>query len=165
MNRDWWGYLIFLSLISMQAGSAELKVGDPVPECALMTEKQAPFLLSGLKAKAIYIDFWASWCSSCGQSFPFMNDLQRRFGGQGLKVLAINVDEKRREATDFLGHHKVEVQTAFDDSKDCAAAFGVVAMPATFVIGEDKRIQWIHHGFKRTETAEAVQAIEGLLSR
>ena len=43
--------------------------------------------------KPVILDFWASWCGPCRQSFPFMNDLTAKYEEQGLIVLSINVDE------------------------------------------------------------------------
>ena len=47
--------------------------------------------LERLRGKVVYVDFWASWCGPCLRSFPWMNEMKRRFGDKGLSILAINV--------------------------------------------------------------------------
>ena len=59
----------------------------------------APSLdLSAYKGKVVYIDFWASWCEPCRESFPWMQDVQSAFGPQGFVVIAVNVDHDRAAA-------------------------------------------------------------------
>ena len=40
--------------------------------------------LAALKGKVVYLDFWASWCVPCRQSFPWMSELQRSLEKDGL---------------------------------------------------------------------------------
>src|SRR5438105_4536989 len=58
--------------------------------------------LSDLAGKVVLIDFWASWCIPCRTSFPAVDALQRELGPGGLVVIALNVDEQRKNADAFL---------------------------------------------------------------
>ena len=40
----------------------------------------------------VYVDFWASWCIPCRQSFPWLNNLQAQYQRQGLTIISINLD-------------------------------------------------------------------------
>ncbi|HEY5101656.1 MAG TPA: TlpA disulfide reductase family protein, partial [Steroidobacteraceae bacterium] len=54
--------------------------------------------LAAFKGQVVYLDFWASWCVPCRESFPWMNRLQDELGKDGLVVIAVNVDRERAEA-------------------------------------------------------------------
>jgi thiol-disulfide isomerase/thioredoxin len=56
---------------------------------------QAHFDLKGLRGHVVYVDFWASWCTPCRQSFPWMKALESTYGAQGLSVVAIDLDHDR----------------------------------------------------------------------
>ena len=58
--------------------------------------------LERFRGKVVVVDFWASWCAPCRQSFPWLNEMQAKYGSAGLVVIAVNVDRERAEAERFL---------------------------------------------------------------
>jgi cytochrome c biogenesis protein CcmG/thiol:disulfide interchange protein DsbE len=99
-----------------------LDAGAPAPELKLPGLKEAVDLAS-LKGKVVYVDFWASWCGPCKQSFPFMNDLQAKYRAEGFEILAINLDAKREDADKFLAEVPAQFTLAFDAKGDSAKRF------------------------------------------
>ena len=73
------------------------KVGERTPALSLTTLEGKSIRLDELKGRAHLLDFWASWCQPCVQKFALVKRLDERFKGQ-LSVIAVNVDEKSREA-------------------------------------------------------------------
>src|SRR5512139_2100825 len=82
-------------LFAGRAGAVE--PGAPAPALALPDAQGATVALDRLRGRVVYVDFWASWCAPCKRSFPWMNELQRRYGAQGLAIVAINVDKRRED--------------------------------------------------------------------
>ena len=54
------------------------------------------------KWRATYVDFWASWCTPCKLSFPWMNQMHERYAAKGLRIVAIGLDRKDADAQRFL---------------------------------------------------------------
>jgi cytochrome c biogenesis protein CcmG, thiol:disulfide interchange protein DsbE len=69
--------------------------GEPAPAFALPTAGGDTIVLDRLRGQVVYVDFWASSCGPCRRSFPWMNEMHRKYGGKGLAIVAINVDRKR----------------------------------------------------------------------
>jgi len=104
--------------------------------------------LEQYQGKVVVVDFWASWCVPCRRSFPWMNDMQAKYGDQGLVVIAVNVDRERAAAEEFLAEVPADFRIHYDNDGVVAEAFGVEAMPSSYVIGRDGEIVARHLGFK-----------------
>ncbi len=135
------------------------------PNCALisMDGKQSADMHQ-FRGKVVYVDFWASWCGPCAQSFPFLNDLNREFSAKGLQVIGINVDENSKDAQTFLTKHPASFNIAVDASGKCPQDFGVKAMPSTYLIDRNGVIRYIHLGFRPSETKQLKTMVEQLLA-
>lgn len=110
--------------------------------------------LSDLRGKLVYLDFWASWCGPCRQSFPWMNEMQRKYGPRGLQIVGINLDAKRADADQFLAQTPAAFALAFDTKADSARRLGVKGMPTSVLVAPDGRLLWVHQGFRAEERAE-----------
>lgn len=124
-------------------------VAPVAPACKLSVGDDAALgELAQLRGQVVYVDFWASWCGPCRQSFPFMNQLQTDLGGKGLTVLAVNLDEEAADAQGFLAKHPASFKVAGGANQDCASAFHVEAMPSTYLVDRAGKVRYIHHGFR-----------------
>jgi cytochrome c biogenesis protein CcmG, thiol:disulfide interchange protein DsbE len=140
-----------LGLAVLAAPAAwSVEAGAAAPEVNLPGLKDA-VSLAALKGKVVYVDFWASWCGPCKQSFPFMNELQSRYGAKGLEIVAINLDAKRADADKFLTETPAQFTVAFDAKGDSARRFEVKSMPSSYLIGRDGNVVVAHKGFKDEE--------------
>ncbi len=120
--------------------------------------------LEAYRGKVVYLDFWASWCVPCRESFPFMDQLERDLGSQGLVVVAINVDTERRLADQFLAETPVHFKIFYDPAGALAEQWKVEGMPTTVLIGRDGRPRSQRVGFRRSEAKSVRAAVDLLLA-
>lgn len=109
--------------------------------------------LADYRGHYLYVDFWASWCGPCRQSFPWMNEMQDKYDASGLKIIAINLDENRSDADRFLDEVDADIDIAFDNEGNSAEAFNVRGMPSSYLINPDGEIVFSHIGFRQRDTA------------
>lgn len=109
---------------------------------------QGAVSLSQYRGKVLYLDFWASWCGPCRESFPWMDRMVSRYGADGLVVVAINLDKERALADRFLAELAPRFTVAFDPKGEIAERYDVQAMPSSFLIDRDGRIRNRHRGFR-----------------
>jgi thiol-disulfide isomerase/thioredoxin len=151
--------LAMLALLGLPAPAIE--VGELAPEFDL-AGRLAAVKLSDYRGKTVYLDFWASWCGPCKQSFPWMNEMQSRYAAQGLHVVGVNVDQKPDDARAFLKGHPASFEVLFDQAGKTPRNYAVKAMPTSVVIGPDGRVLHVHSGFK-DERAQREQHIQQAL--
>lgn len=121
--------------------------------------------LDSLHAKVVLVDFWASWCAPCRQSFPWLKSLYDRYSTKGLAIVAINLDKKRELADDFLEDFDKPFIIAFDPSGKTAEAYNVQVMPSSYLVGPDGKILYIHPGFDLKKTGEIEDMIKEACSK
>ena len=118
-----------------------------------------------LEGRVIWVDFWASWCVPCRRSFPWLNEMQQKYGAQGLQIVGVNVDKDRALADAFLDEVPAEFALRFDPAGALAKEFGVQAMPSSYLLAADGSVLKSHFGFRAAEKADYEQAIKGALER
>ena len=147
----------FLLLSYWLGSSAQaLEVGQLAPDFDL-AGRTAAVKLSDYKGKTVYLDFWASWCGPCKQSFPWMNDMQARYSAKGLRIVAVDVDQNSDEAKAFLRDNPARFDVAFDPGGKTPRAYAVKGMPTSVLIGPDGKVLMVHNGF-RPEERQALEA-------
>lgn len=131
------------------AATIGLVAGDvkPAPDVTVQDAKGAPVRLAELKGRVVLIDFWASWCPPCKASFPALDALYREYHDRGVEVVAINVDERRKDADTFLADHPHEMTVLFDPQGRAPSAFHVTAMPTSVLIDRSGNIRFTHAGY------------------
>jgi len=119
--------------------------------------------LTAFKGQVVYLDFWASWCAPCRESFPWMNRLQSELAHDGLVVIAVNVDRERADAERFLRKHPTPFRIVYDPDGLLPEKFGVRGMPTSFLIDRNGRVQSRHEGFLLRDRDALRQQVRALV--
>lgn len=135
-------------IITMVVGAGSLAVAEDTVHDLILPSSDAEIDLGDYKGKLLYIDFWASWCAPCLQSFPWMNEMQTKYADQGLQIVAINLDKKKDLTKAFLKKTQPLFPIAFDPNGDFAQQFNVIGMPNSFIFGGDGNLISSHVGFR-----------------
>ena len=149
---------------SLLTAQADVKVGDAFPDLT-------GFALDGklpdaLKGKVVIVDFWASWCGPCKESFPAMNELTKKYGNRGLVIIAVNEDEEKSDMQDFLKDNTAAFVVVRDAKQKLVNVAGIQTMPSSFVLDASGQVRFVHSGFHGTQTRkEYEQQIEALLPK
>lgn len=148
-------------LLSSSAFSIEPGMPAPNFELSGSTGKVS---LQRLKGKVVYLDFWASWCGPCKQSFPWMNEMQKRYASKGLQVVAVNLDKNPQDAEQFLSEvGGASFPVVYDPSSSLPKTYGVKNMPTSILIGADGKVILHHNGFRSEDKASLERAFSQAL--
>lgn len=119
--------------------------------------------LAAYRGKVVYLDFWASWCGPCRQSFPWMNRMHHQYGKDGLVVLAVNMDQVRGDADGFLKKFPADFAIHFDPAGQLAQSFKVRGMPTSVLLDRDGKTLLVHEGFRSKDPPELEASIRKAL--
>jgi len=153
-----------LALCSIALDVAAVGVGQVAPAFTLPNGAGESLVLNDLRGQVVYVDFWASWCGPCKRSFPWMNELQQKYGGKGLVIIAINVDKKREDAQRFLSTTPAQFRIVYDVAGLTPAAFEVKGMPSSYLIDAQGRVVAAEQGFREEQKAAVEERIRALLA-
>ncbi len=155
---------VLMPLVFAPPAKAEVKTGDAFPD--LTTFKLEGKLPESLKGKVVLVDFWASWCEPCKASFPAMEELQKKYADKGFVIIAINVDEERKEMEEFLKKNKATFTLVRDAAQKLVDKAGVATMPTSFLIDGEGKVRFVHAGYQGDVTKkEYERRIESLLNK
>lgn len=97
--------------------------------------------LSDFKDKIVIIDFWATWCSPCIESFPHFEKLQNKFPND-LQIITITSDPEVR-INRFLENRKMNLPIVIDKNESLSEIFPHGSIPHTVVIDKSGIIRAI----------------------
>jgi cytochrome c biogenesis protein CcmG, thiol:disulfide interchange protein DsbE len=104
--------------------------------------------LTNLGGRVVYLDFWASWCGPCRQSFPWMEILKSTYGAQGLEIVTVNLDRDRADADKFLKQLHPTFDVRFDPKGELAELYKIQGMPSSVLIDRHGVTRFTHVGFR-----------------
>jgi len=132
----------------------EILKASPAPAFSLKDREGHVHTLADFKGRVVLVDFWASWCAPCKESFPALNALHQEFHDVGLDVVAINVDEDEKNAYAFLAGKSPSMTVLYDPKGRTPEAFKVEGMPSSFLIDREGNIRFKHMGYTSKTKAD-----------
>ncbi|HEX3093637.1 MAG TPA: TlpA disulfide reductase family protein [Candidatus Angelobacter sp.] len=79
---------------SLTPSGTDPAIGSLAPEFSLKSVPDGKTVtLSSLRGKAVVVNFWATWCGPCKIEMPWLVDLQKKYGDQGLQIVGITKED------------------------------------------------------------------------
>lgn len=128
------------------------------------SQQQLAALLSQNKGKVVLLDFWASWCSPCRRSFPWLIEMQNTYREQGLTIIAVNIDVERADAEKFLTDFAVNFNIIYDPDAVIGRQYQLKGMPSSFLIDKEGIVRYQHTGFVIDKLDQYEQHIKTLIA-
>jgi peroxiredoxin len=121
--------------------------------------------LKGQRGRPVLVNFWATWCAPCREEMPAMERLYLKHRQRGFVLLAVSVDTDAALVKPFLERLKLTFPVALDAKMDLANAYGVRALPASFLIDRNGYLTALALGPRPWDTRAAHTLVEGMLAQ
>lgn len=116
--------------------------------------------LSDFKGKAVYVDFWATWCVPCCLQIPYMKVLVEKYAADPrIEFISISFDESQDDWKGMLAYdHPAWPQyMALDSGKSIMGDYGFRAIPRFMLFDKDGRIVSVNA--PRPEALDEISAL------
>lgn len=115
------------------------------------------------KGKVTIVDFWATWCEPCKKSFPKYQELYLKYKASGLEILAVSVDDEKKDIPDFIKAYGAKFPVGWDDGHKIADCWHPPNMPSAYIIDKTGTVRYVHNGYRDGEDKELEKEIKELL--
>jgi peroxiredoxin len=143
--------LAALGAAAIARGDAPAAGAPPVPAPAEQRSALAPdfsrpdlsgrtIRLSDYRGKVVLLNFWATWCAPCLAEVPRFSRWQSHYGGRGLQVLGVSMDDDARPAEAAYRRYRLAYPVAMGDATLGELYGGVLGLPLTYIIDPAGRI-------------------------
>jgi thiol-disulfide isomerase/thioredoxin len=131
--------------VRLGAGVGPAAKGMIAPDFSLVTLDGEATSLVDFRGKAVVLNFWATWCGPCKIEMPWLIELQKQYGPQGLQVLGVALDDADTKdiakfAQDMDVDYPILVGKEGERESIANAYGGVEFLPETFYLDRDGKI-------------------------
>ncbi len=118
-------------------------VGMSAPDLSALTLAGDTVLLSSFRGEPLLLNLWATWCLPCRREAPFLQELARSRGADGLRVVGLSLDRAgfEPEIRDFMEEFGVTYTVLRDPDMVAMDRYPVSGLPATFLVDRDGTIR------------------------
>ena len=121
-----------------------------------------PVSLEELRGKAVWINFFASWCPPCQGETPVLREVAEKYKDQGLEVVGVSVQETTPDdVREYRDRYDLDFTVGFDGSGHVFNQYRVYALPTQFFVDPDGAIRYVAQGPLSLEGAS--QRVEAIL--
>jgi cytochrome c biogenesis protein CcmG/thiol:disulfide interchange protein DsbE len=95
--------------------------------------------LADYKGQVVLLNIWATWCNPCRAEMPSIQRLQEALGPQGLKIVAVSIDNRGMEQAirEFVQELGLHFEILYDAEGNIRTDYQTAGAPETFVLGKD----------------------------
>ena len=114
--------------------------GKIAPDFSLQDLDGKPVKLSDLRGKAVLLNFWATFCGPCKVEMPWLIELQKQYGPQGLQIVGVALDDSGKDTIEKFAKNMGVNYMILQGEDSVGDAYGAVGLPATYYIGRNGKI-------------------------
>ena len=135
-------------------------VGKPAPQFELKDSNGNSWKLSDLKGKVVFLNFWATWCTTCKSEMPYKESLNEKMQGKPFQMLGILFKDDPENLVPYFAKYKVNFPTLISSDNEIAGLYGITGVPESFIIDKNGIIRKKFIGSRQWDSPEAIALIE-----
>ena len=148
---------------SASGGNEHELVGATAPSFELPAQAGgSKASLSEGSGKVTIVDFWATWCEPCEDSFPHYQKMLEQHAGE-LVIVGVSEDDKPDGIAAFAKKTGAKFPLGWDDGKSVSAQYHPPSMPTSYMIDRSGIVRYVHVGFHKGDQDEIEANVSSLV--
>ena len=135
-------------------------VGAPAPDFELRDSNGNLWKLSDLRGKVVFMNFWATWCTTCKAEMPYKESLYEKMQGKPFQMLGVLFRDNPRNLISYFERQKVSPPTIISPDGEVAKLYGITGVPETFIIDKEGIVREKIVGPREWDSPENIALIE-----
>lgn len=124
--------------------------GHAAPDFYLRSLEGEPIRLSDLQDKAVLVNFWAAWCTSCRAETPDLIRTYEQYKGAGFVIVGVNLREADSRARGFAADFGISYPVALDRNGEVARTWRIggpsQGLPSSYFIDRQGVVRKVVYG-------------------
>ncbi len=145
----------------MAVAASSVAPGLPAPEFALKNAAGHNLRLSEWRGDVVVLNFWARSCGVCADQLKDLEQLQKRYAEQGVRVVAVNIDREARPASEAAG--RLQLLVLHDSEQSVARDYQLSSLPLTVFVDAHGKVRYVHEKYRGGDAALFSEELAALL--
>lgn len=148
MMQDWGIALVIVVgvLVVWGALNPSSPRSGPAPDFVVADMAGQPAQLADLKGDVVVLNFWATWCGPCRAEIPELSAFAKAHPDVGMAGISTDDAMSVKRLAAMAGKYGITYPVYLDDNHIAAGAYGVSAIPVTFILDKDRQIVRVIQG-------------------
>ncbi len=138
-----------------QEATVGVNVGDLAPDFTLTDLEGNQVSLSDFRGKAVFINFWATWCPPCRAEMPEIEAVYQEYKDKNVVVVGVDILETEDKVRQFVERGGYSWIFVIDTTGEVTNNYGIAAIPTSFFIDRDGIIKAVNIGAMTKRAMEA----------
>ncbi len=135
-------------------------VGKPAPEFEYPDSTGKIWKLSDLRWKVVFMNFWATWCTTCEAEMSSKEALRTKMEGRPLQMFGMLFRDDPANLPEYYKTHNITLPTLISPENEAAKKYGITGVPETFIIDKEGIVREKLVGPRVWDAEEQIALIE-----
>ncbi len=127
-------------ICSCNDGRRGVNPGDIAPDIVGVDPQGMPVTLSSIRAKAILVNFWATWCAPCMAELAELQALHKRLEANGFAVVGVAVDDDPEKVKGVVAQYGITYPIIIDSEAQSKRRYEVKGLPESYVLDSKRQV-------------------------